>query len=291
MRGSRAGAFLLSLSLSAALGSLSLEGHALPPPKAAKPSGTPLPKDAVKRLKSGDDAQVKAALDDVRMSAKDGAAAVPAVVDLLKQGLPPPLTLAAIETLGDTENDGASEVLSWYTHHRDPALRRAAVSAVAKTHGATAAKTLRASLSDPDPGVRGLSATALGTLKAKDAVPDLFVALDHKVSEAAASIGQLCADAQCDKLAGKLGSVPFDVVTSGLDEVLFRPAADVNDDQKVKIVGRIRELGTAEANRFLKEVQGKWPPGWSQRVKQAVDQAVLATASSPGSAGSSGGAQ
>jgi hypothetical protein len=234
---------------------------------------------------------VKAALDDVRMSAKDGAAAVPAVVDLLKEGLPQPLTQAALETLGDTESDAGSEVLSWYTHHRDVALRRAAVSAIAKTHGATAAKTLRATLSDQDPGVRGLSATALGSLKAKDAVPDLFVALDHKVAEAAASIGQLCADAECDKLAGKLGSVPFDVVTSGLDQVLFRPPSEVNDDLKVKIIGRVRELGTADANHFLREVQGKWPATWSQRVKQAIDQAVLATASSPGASASPGGAQ
>jgi HEAT repeat protein len=273
-----------------AVRSASAAGQAPPQKAAAKPPANPLPRDVVKRLKSGDPAQVKAALDDVRMSAKDGAAAVPAVVDLLKEGLPQPLTLTALETLGDTESDAGSEVLSWYTHHRDVALRRAAVSAIAKTHGATAAKTLRAALSDQDPGVRGLSATALGSLKAKDAVPDLFVALDHRVAEAAASIGQLCADAECDKLAGKLGSVPFDVVTSGLDQVLFRPAAEVNDDLKVKIVGRIRELGTADANHFLRDVQGKWPPTWSQRVKQAIDQAVLATASSPGASASPGGA-
>jgi HEAT repeat protein len=257
---------------------------------AARATTTPLPRDAVKRLKSGDPALVKAALDDVRMSAKEGAPAVPAVVELLKQGLPDALTQTAIETLGDTENEGASEVLGWYAHHRIIALRRAAVSAVARTRGATATKVLRAALSDPDAGVRGLSATALGNLKAKEAVPDLFVALDHKVAEAAASIGQLCAGPECDRLAAKLGSVPFDVVTSGLDPVLFRAATDVDDDLKVKIVGRVRELGTAEANRFLREVQGKWPKTWSQRVKQAIDQGVLATSSSPGAA-APGGAQ
>jgi HEAT repeat protein len=256
---------------------------------AAPRTVTPLPRDVTKRLKSGDPAQVKGALDDVRMSAKDGAAAVPAVAELLKQGLTPELTQAAIETLGDTESEGASEILGWYARHRSPALRRAAVTALARTRGPAAAKTLRSALSDPDPGVRGLAATGLGSLKAKDAVPDLFVALDHKVAEAAASIGQLCAGPECDKLAGKLGSVPFDVVTSGLDEVLFRPATDVDDDLKVKIVGRIRELGTGEANRFLRDAQGKWPKTWSARVKQSIDQAVLATAASPGSAGNAGG--
>ena len=103
--------------------------------------------------------------------------------------------------------------------------------------------------------------------------------------ETAASIGQLCAGSECERLAGKLGSVPFDVVTSGLDQVMFRPAADVSDDVKVKIVGRVRELGTAEGNRFLRDVQGKWPATWSARVKQAIDQGVIATSASPGGSG------
>ena len=250
---------------------------------AEAPKAVPLPADAIKRLQSGDPGQIKSALDDVRTSAKAGAPAVPAIVDLLEKGLPPPLTVAAIETLGDTESEGASEALSSYAHHRTPSIRRAAVTALARTRGAAAVKALRAALSDPDPAVRGLSATGLGSMKAKDAVADLFVALDHKVAEAAASIGQLCAGNECDRLASKLGSVPFDVVTGGLDQVLFRPAADVSDDLKVKIVGRVREIGTGEANKFLRDVQTKWPKTWSTRVKQSIDQAVLATAASPGS--------
>ncbi len=258
--------------------------HAKPPAAAAEaPKAVPLPADAIKRLKSGDPGQIKSALDDVRMSGKAGTPAVPAIAELLGKGLPPPLTVAAIETLGDTESESASEALSWYVRHRTPSIRRAAVTALARTRGAAAVKALRSALSDPDPAVRGLSATGLGSMKAKDAVTDLFVALDHKVAEAAASIGQLCAGNECDRLAGKLGSVPFDVVTSGLDQVLFRPATDVSDDVKVKIVGRVRELGTGEANKFLKDVQTKWPKTWSTRVKQSLDQAVLATAASPGS--------
>jgi HEAT repeat protein len=243
----------------------------------------PLPADAIKRLKSGDAAQIEHALEDVRMSAKAGGAAVPTIVELLKQGLSPTLTQAAIDTLGDTESEGASEALEWYAHHRDVAVRRSAVQALARTRGAHAKTALRAALSDPDSGVRGLSATALGTIKAKDSVGDLFVALDHKIGEAAASIGQLCGATECEKLVGKLGAVPFGVMTSGLDAVLLRPASEVNDDVKLKVVGRVRELGTAEANQFFRDMQARWPKTGSQRVKQAVDQAVLATSSSPAS--------
>jgi hypothetical protein len=139
--------------------------------------------------------------------------------------------------------------------------------------------------------VRGVAATGLGTLKAKDAVPDLFVALDHNVAEASASIGSLCEPAQCDQLMGKLGRVPFDVVTSGLDQVLFRPSAEVNDDAKVKVIGRLREVGTQESNKFLREVQKRWPEGWSKRVRQSIDQAVLATAGGAGPTGPAGETQ
>jgi HEAT repeat protein len=251
----------------------------------APPHSAPLPRDTIKRLKGSDPAQVKAALDDVRLAAKDGAPAVPAITEVLRAGLSPTLTQAAIETLADTESEAASDVLAWYARHRNVVLRRAAVQALGKTRGAVATKALRAALSDPDPAVRGTAATALGGMSAKDAVDDLFVALDHKVAEAAASIGQLCAAQECDRLASELGRVPFDIVTSGLDQVLFRGGKEVNDDLKVKIVGRVRELGTGEANRFLREVQGKWLPAWSQRVKQAIDQAVMATSGSPGSGG------
>jgi HEAT repeat protein len=246
----------------------------------------PLPADTVKRLKSGDAVQIKGALDDVRVAGRGGAPLVPVIASLLRDGLSPTLTQAALETLADTESEAASEVLSFYARHRNPALRRTAVDALAKTGGPLAAKALRGALGDSDAQVRGTAATALGTLRARDAVGDLFAALDHKVPEAAASLGALCAGEECERLAGKLGGLPFDVVTTGLDEVLLRPVNEVSDDLKIKVVGRVRELGTAEAHHFLKGVQARWPGRASPRVKQAIDQAVLATASSPGRDGS-----
>jgi HEAT repeat protein len=255
------------------------------PTASATPIAT-LPQDVFKRLKSGDAVQIKGALDDVRLAGRGGAVAIPAIGELLRQGLSPTLTQAALETLADTESEAASDVLGWYAHHRNPALRRTAVEALARTGGASAARTLRAALSDSDPAVRGTAATALGNLKVRDAVRDLFAALEHKVPEAAASLGTLCSGAECERLADKLGSLPFDVVTTGLDEVLLRPPSEVNDDLKIKIVGRVRELGTAEAHHFLKGVQTRWPARGSQRIKQAIDQAVQATASSPGRDGS-----
>ena len=247
-------------------------------PVAAAPAPIDV-KPIVAKLKTGDEAQIKEALDEARLAGPTGAAAAPAVAEVLTRGLSLPLTQSAVETLGDLESDTGSAALAQYTLHRNAKVRRAAVKALTRTKGAAASGALKRALSDGDAVVRGTAASGLGALKAKDAVPDLFTALDHRVNEAAASIGQLCSAEQCEQLAGRLGKIPFDVVTGGLDQVLFRPAADVPDDAKVKIIGRIREQGTIEGNKFLRDVQKRAvAPAASARVRQALDQAVMATA-------------
>jgi hypothetical protein len=256
-----------------------------PPPKKPAAEIGPLftlTPELVQKLKSGDEAQARAALDDVKLAGKAAAAAVPAVSDLLANGASANLTEAALDTLGEIESPAGSAAIAPYATHRNLKVRRAAVRALVRAKGPVAAATLRRALSDPDPQVRGLSATGLGSMKAKEATGDLVVALDHKIPEAAASVGQLCATNECDELLARVGKLPFDVITTGLDQVLFRAPEEIPDDYKIKVIGRVRELGTLEANKFLHDVQTRWPKNWSARIRQAIDQAVLAT---------SGGAQ
>ncbi len=229
------------------------------------------------KLASSDESQIRNALDDVRLAGKAAAPAVPAIVKLLQRGVSAGLAETACDTLGDIQSQDATVAIAPYARHRDVKVRRAAAKALARTRGAEAIKALRVSLSDSDAVVRGLAATGLGSLKAKEAVPDLLDALDHKIAESASSVGQLCSPEECEIFMGKLGRLPFDVMTGGFDQMIFRPETELNDDNKVKIIGRLRELGTAEANKFLKDVQGRWPAKWSKRVKQAIDQGVIAT--------------
>jgi HEAT repeat protein len=240
-----------------------------------------LTRASLAKLKSSDANEIKAGLDDARISGKGAFAAAALIVDRLEKGLPYPLTIAAIDTLGDIESEPTSATVSWYVRHRNVEIRRSAVRALVRTKGSPAVTALREALSDEDAKVRAFAAMGLGALRAKETVADLFVALDHRVNEAAVSIGQLCGPSECEALEGRLGRVPFDVVSSGLDQILFRPAAEVNDDAKVRLIGRLRELGTGEANRFLRDVLDRWPKGWSTRIKQSIDQAVLATSGSP----------
>jgi HEAT repeat protein len=265
------------------VGSWALPAAADAPLDTGAPHASLLAPDTVARLTSGDPDQVESALGDVRVAGRGGAKAAPVIVDLLRRGLPLTLTKAAVDTLGDTETEPSSETLAWYARDRNPLVRKSAVSALAKTKGSIALKTLRMALSDSDAGVRGAAALGLGRLRAKDAVGDLLRALDHNVPEAAASIGALCAPTECERLAKKLETLPFDIVTSGLGDVLVRPAREVDDETKLAIVARLRALGTAEVNHFLRGIQGRYPAGASKRVRLDIDEAVTATASSPGS--------
>jgi HEAT repeat protein len=252
----------------------------------ASRSGGGMPPATVAKLKSTDLAQVRAGLDDARLSGPRAAMAVPAILALLRSGLPYPLAEAAIDTLGDIGAPDAASTFVEYAEHRDVNVRRAAIRALAKTTSRAgvpiAAAALRAALSDPDAKVRATAATGLGSLKAKAAVPDLFLALDHHVYEAAVSLGELCVVADCEALVGRLGRIPFDVATTGIEPVLFRPSGEISDDVKVAIVAKLRALGTHDANKFLRAVQGRWPKGTSPKVKQEIDASVQATMASPG---------
>ena len=254
----------------------------------AAPKPAPKPMLDVKaidtQLRSQDAAQITVGLTAMRAGSREAAPLVPVVERLLDRGLPSPVAKSAIDALAEMGLPSSTTVIARYTHHRDVEVRRAAVSALRRTRGPDAIPTLRAALSDSDNRVRSAAASGLGSLNAVDTMDDLYRALDHKVLEAAAAIGQICKGEACDRFVARAGKLPLPVLTSGIDQLLFRPASEVSDDQKVKMIGEVRELGTQEVNRYLNDVLGRWPATGSARVKAALDQAVQATRSSPGDA-------
>lgn len=271
--------FLLAL---AAACPLLWTGSAAGQPKktAGKPGKTLDLARVQKDLESGDEARILAALDAIAAAEDAGKPAAPHLEKLLRRGTSASVAVKCLEVTGGLKQQSSSAAIAPYVRHRVPDVRRAATRALIKTRGPAAVAALRAALRSPDAQVRGIAATGLGAMGAKEALPDLFDALDHNVAEAAASIGQLCAPKDCDKFAAKLGKLPFDVMTSGFDQILFRPPAEMPDDQKIKVVGRLRELGTKDAGSYLADVAERWPDNWSKKVKQAIDAAVKATGAS-----------
>jgi len=233
----------------------------------------------VRKLRSSDEGQVRAGIDEVRAAgaAAKGGAGAREIAALLERGATLELTCAALDALGDVDAEGWAETLAGYLAHKSAPVRMAAARAIGRARGDRAASPLRRALADRDARVRELAATALAGLKARDAVPDLFIAFERRVGAAAFALGRLCAGAECDRLIGAVGPRPLDDVKAGLDELLARADAGVSDDAKVKAVQRVRAIAGPDANRFLLDVQKRWPKDGAPRVKQAIDQAVLAT--------------
>jgi HEAT repeat protein len=222
------------------------------------------------------------------VAAKAGAGAesmAPAIEEMLRRGAPKDLAKRGLEALGALGSRSSSAVVRTYLGHRDADLRQAAVRALANTKGPEAVEGFKEGLRASDPVVRGFSASGLGTLGAAPALPDLFLALDHNVKEAAAAIGRLCVAADCERFAAKLGSIPLDVMTTGLELILFREAP-LPDDALLGIVGKLGGLHTPEADKYLNDVQARWPAGASAKVKQAL---ISAASRTPTPGGSSGG--
>jgi HEAT repeat protein len=238
---------------------------------------------AIAKMRSGDPAQIRAGLDDARMLGKAAAPAAPEIGRLLRDGMSLELTQAAIDTLSDIESPDGSPALAPYARHREPAIRLAAVRALAHTKGPAAVAALRAALSDADTDVRQNAANGLGALKAKDAQEELLLALDKRIPGVAGTLGNVCDEAHCATLAQKVSAMTFDVLSAAAQPLLFR--ADVSDDTKILFVDRMRARGVdAEANGFLRQVLRGWPPTGSRRVRAAIEQAVLATSANGGGA-------
>jgi HEAT repeat protein len=264
----------IAIALIAAVATAQPQPKPANPAKPAKPAAPPADVRGIQeKVKSGDPARVAEGLAAAQAGAAGAAGAAPAIEDLLKKGTTAALAKQAIDALGAIGAQSSSAVIRPYIRHRTPEVRRAAVRALAGTKGPEALAAWREGLRGDDGMVRGFSATGIGNLGAQEALPDLFLALDRNVTEAAAAIGQLCAPADCEKFAGKLGRIGFDVMTSGFDPILFRPTP-LPEDALLKIVGRVRELGTPEAGKYLADVSSRWPPNGSKKVKQALDTAV-----------------
>jgi len=246
------------------------------PVKAEKSSPAPKAKLDVasiqKLLESGDAAKTLAALETVAQSG-DPAGAAP-VEQLLARGASVALLTRAIETLGILGQPGSGAALAPYAQHRTPELRRAALRALIATKSPLAGDVLRRALHGNDAAQRSIAARGLGELNVRAAVPELFSVLPKDVSEAAQSIGQLCTQAECDKFMGLLGRLRFEVMESGIVPLLLRPAADVPDELKLKLIERLRRMATQPANQLLQTALAKLPPDGSPRVKRGIERAL-----------------
>ena len=226
-------------------------------------------------LDTGNEAEKLAALDELgRLTGPSAAPAAQRVNELLQRGASLVVLTRALEVAGKLGQPSSSAVVVPYTRHRTPELRSAATRALATTGGPDAIAALRASLHGGDRASRGLAASGLAMLKAKDAVPDLFAVLAKDVPEAAGAIGELCGAADCGKFAGFLGKMPFDLMQTGLSPILLRSESEVPQEFKLELLEHLRKLQTDEARAFLETIRASYPEKGNAWVKYALEQAV-----------------
>jgi HEAT repeat protein len=250
---------------------------AKPPAAASKPAT--IPKADLDRLKqalvAGSEAERIAALDELgRLTGPSAALAAPAVNELLGRGASVAVLLRALEVAGKLAQPASSTAVAPYARHRMSEVRVAATRALSGTGGAEAVSALRATLRGGDRASRGFAASGLATLKAKDAVPDLFAVLAKDVPEAAGAIGDLCLGADCSKFVALLGKFPFDLMQTGLAPILLRPETEVPAEFKLEVLERLRKLQTDEAHAFLETLRASYPEKGNSWVKYGLDQAV-----------------
>ncbi|HEU4405468.1 MAG TPA: HEAT repeat domain-containing protein [Polyangiaceae bacterium] len=247
---------------------------ALAPPAAAEPP--PDLRAIEARLRGRDPEALAAALAE---AARAGAAASPLrppIEALAARGLPPPLALAALDALGAIGARESVPLLRRYLRHRRADLRLGALRALRRAGGPAAVAALRPALDDPDARVRGEAASALADLGATDATDDLYRALDRGVPEAAPALGRLCHASACDGLGGRLFAQPFSLLAPGCEALLFRPAAEVPDAQKVALLRRLHDLPPADVHRFVAGWRARWTG--SPAVAEALARAAEVTA-------------
>ncbi len=192
------------------------------------------------------------------------------VANVLERGSSEGVLVEALRAAGFLKAPSLSRLIAPYVRHRSEEIARGAVRALSKTGGHDAIVALENSLRSSDPLIRGRAASALGMMGVREALPDLFRALDRGVAEAAAAIGQLCLSDECQRFADLTGRIPFDIVTTGLDQILFRPPSEISDVRKIQIIHLLRSLGTKEVGAYVQDVLERYPLDWSSDLSMSA---------------------
>ena len=246
------------------------------------------PRDAAEALRSNDPERVIAGVD--AMAVLGGEQGVAPLVDLLHRGPTDAVTDHVVELLGIIGHPSAIEELSNLLHHRRPAVRQAAVQALAAIHDARVRVLLESALHDSDAAVRGEAAEALGNTGATASVPLLFRALERGVPEAAVAIGSLgdgsvavSREAAHDRedprtttrpltLAMWLGRRSLRELLQGYRIMLSR--RDIPVAVKEQIIVRLEQQASAQIRTFLQEWIASLPAGYRGRDRARAELAI-----------------
>lgn len=237
--------------------------------------------DIPRQLASSDPAAVRAAIE--ALEAEGGVAAQRALGARLRAGLPPALTLRAVEALAALKANSATPALSELMQHRRDEVRlRAlqALAALAPRGEGLVGGVMIAALEDPALEVRSTAAQVLSAAGQRRAVPALLAAYDRGLVAAVPAIGKLAGPANVEPLLARVNDGVLDPLIPAFDALLLR--ADFPLQDKVGLIGKMSRIGSPSAQRYLVDVGERLKLSKQPRLEQALSNAVKQAA--PGEA-------
>jgi HEAT repeat protein len=215
--------------------------------------------------------------DEVKMAIEASAMlgspdVIPMLTERVRAGLPPDLLDAAVDSLAMLGDPSTADLFVTLTRHRRPSVRLRAVTALVSQRAPGAEAALIVALGDSNAEVREAAAQGLGQLGATSGVDALFKAFDRGVDSAGPALGKLAGESQLARILGGLGRTPL-IALSPIFDALFE-RRDISEATKLRLVGSLADLGTADARGYLEGLKPKLSSDTSARVRKAIDEAV-----------------
>jgi HEAT repeat protein len=237
--------------------------------------------EAVRKLGAADAETVRAGIEALREIG--GSTAERELITRAQSGLPPALTLAALDALVALKSRRAVPTMLELAQHRRALVRSHALSALGaiERRGARAAQSqMLSALEDESTEVSTAAAKALVLIGTRSALPALFTAYDRGLAAALATIGELAGRESVETLLERAPAGKIETVEPALNRLLERKALSAVD--QVKLAQRLAELGTPSARRYLLEWLDRIKLDGSARVKRELFESLKKLESSQG---------
>lgn len=256
-------------------------------PAFAQPAGKGAPKKSVAKAAVSDVGAEVAALVgvDVEAAARaadklgtlDAPAAHDALLDALAMGLAPAVAVPAINALARHPAPPDVGALRRYAGHHNPAVRSAALGALAMYPDPIAQAAVVAALHDPIGNVRNAAAAAAGRGRVRGAVEPLLLLLARGEESSARALAALADPELARKLADQLGHVPDPSLALCLGLILKR--ADFGPEaarvEIVRSIGKIQDPSAVNALTDYLDAVPKNPPRPSRKEAEMIVEARL----------------
>jgi hypothetical protein len=194
----------------------------------------------VKRLQRELDSAAPEAIESALVRAVElgGADVAKLVAARAQKGLPPQLTLTAVQTLAALKQPSTAPVLLELALHRRAEVRAQVVVALTEVRSVKGQAVLLAALDDPSPDVRKVAAEALGTVGGRHALAALISAMERGVDGAARAVGKLADARDATKLIELASTHGLTVLEPALTEWIAHKRVPLA--HKVRLVEGLR---------------------------------------------------